>query len=112
MFERKFLTYCIRIYECDGILQRYYTGAGIPHFTGKALAQVLFPLPPLAEQRRIVAKVDELMALVDQLESQLTTSSAAAQILMEAVVAELTNPDPIPLPKLTRPSIGLPRSVT
>jgi len=52
------------------------------------------------------------MALVDQLEAQLTTSRAAAQILMEAVVAELTNPDPIPLPKLTRPSIGLPRSVT
>ncbi len=47
-------------------------------------------LPPLAEQRRIVAKVDQLMTLVDQLEAQLATSRAAAGKLMEAVVAELT----------------------
>lgn len=54
------------------------------------LKKMLFPLPPLAEQRRIVAKVDQLMALVDQLETQLATSRAAAEKLMEAVVAELT----------------------
>ena len=53
----------------------------------------VFPLPPLAEQRRIVAKVDQLMALVDQLESQLTASRASAEKLMEAVVAELTTQD-------------------
>ena len=47
-------------------------------------------IPPLAEQRRIVAKVDQLMALVDQLETQLAASRAAASKLMEAVVAELT----------------------
>lgn len=48
------------------------------------------PVPPLAEQHRIVAKVDQLMALVDQLETQLASSRAAAGKLMEAVVAELT----------------------
>jgi type I restriction enzyme S subunit len=48
------------------------------------------PIPPLPEQRRIVAKVDELMALVDALETQLTTSQTKAAELMEAVVAELT----------------------
>jgi type I restriction enzyme S subunit len=35
-----------------------------------ALKRVSIPMPPLAEQKRIVAKVDELMALCDQLESQ------------------------------------------
>ncbi len=48
------------------------------------------PIPPLAEQRRVVAKVDQLMALVDQLEAQLAESRATASRLMEAVVAELT----------------------
>ena len=47
-------------------------------------------LPPLAEQRRIVAKVDQLMALVDALETQLATSRATAANLLSALVAELT----------------------
>jgi type I restriction enzyme, S subunit len=38
---------------------------------------------------KIVAKVDQLIALVDQLETQLAASRAAAAILMEALVAEL-----------------------
>lgn len=84
-----FLAYCLRVYEDAGILQRYYTGAGIPHFTGKALAKVTFPLPPFNEQLRIVAKVDQLMALVDKLETQLTATRATADKLMEAVVSEL-----------------------
>lgn len=54
------------------------------------LEQVQIPIPPLAEQRRIVAKVDELMALVDELETQLVASRATAEKLMEALVAELT----------------------
>jgi type I restriction enzyme S subunit len=48
------------------------------------------PLPPLAEQRRIVAKVEQLMALVDALELQLAASRAAAENLLAAIVAELT----------------------
>jgi type I restriction enzyme S subunit len=48
------------------------------------------PLPPLAEQRRIVAKVDQLMALVDEVETQLAASRAAAANLLSALVAELT----------------------
>ena len=49
------------------------------------------PLPPLAEQRRIVAKVEQLMALVDALETQLAASRATAANLLSALVAELTS---------------------
>ena len=45
---------------------------------------------PLAEQRRIVAKVEQLMALVCALETQLATSRATAANLLSALVAELT----------------------
>ena len=50
-----------------------------------------FPLPPLAEQHRIVAKVDELMALCDQLEKQQTDSNSAHEILVETLLDTLTN---------------------
>ena len=46
--------------------------------------------PPLAEQRRIVANVQQLMALVDALETQLAASRATAANLLSALVAELT----------------------
>ena len=40
--------------------------------------KTLHPLSPLAEQRRIVAKVEQLMTLVDALETQLAASRATA----------------------------------
>ncbi|MGI2807330.1 restriction endonuclease subunit S [Vibrio vulnificus] len=46
---------------------------------------------PLNEQRRIVAKVDELMALCDQLEQQTEASLDAHQVLVETLLATLTN---------------------
>ncbi|WP_431067744.1 restriction endonuclease subunit S [Methylotuvimicrobium sp.] len=49
------------------------------------------PLPPLSEQHRIVAKVDELMALCDQLEQQQTDSITAHQILVETLLKTLTD---------------------
>ncbi|WP_054761641.1 restriction endonuclease subunit S [Methylomonas koyamae] len=48
------------------------------------------PLPPLAEQHRIVAKVDELMALCDQLEQQQTDHLAAHQTLVQTLLGTLT----------------------
>jgi type I restriction enzyme S subunit len=54
------------------------------------LEQVWIPIPPLAEQRRIVAKVEQLMALVDALETQLAASRATAASLLSALVSELT----------------------
>jgi len=54
------------------------------------VAELSVPLPPLAEQRRIVAKVDELMALCDQLEQQQTHSIEAHQTLVETLLATLT----------------------
>lgn len=66
---------------------------GQANFNGTKLASTIVPVPPLAEQRRIVSKVDQLMALVDQLETELTASHASGEKLMEAVVAELTTQD-------------------
>jgi type I restriction enzyme S subunit len=53
----------------------------------------LFPIPPEAEQPRIVAKVDELMALCDQLEQQTESSLSAHQTLVETLLNTLLNAD-------------------
>ncbi len=49
------------------------------------------PVPPLAEQRRIVEKVEQLMTMVDALETQLDASRTTGEKLLEAMVAELTS---------------------
>ena len=54
------------------------------------LEKVWIPIPPLPEQRRIVTRVDQLMALVDELETQLAASRATGAKLLDAIVAELT----------------------
>jgi type I restriction enzyme, S subunit len=55
----------------------------------EVMSNLPIALPPLTEQRRIVAKVEQLMALVDALEQKLAASRSAANKLLEALVAEL-----------------------
>jgi type I restriction enzyme S subunit len=56
------------------------------------LTQVLIPLPPLAEQHRIVAKVDELIGLCDRLEASLVTGEDTRRRLLEALLHEALAP--------------------
>jgi type I restriction enzyme S subunit len=56
------------------------------------LRKLLIPLPPLAEQHRIVAKVDALMALCDRLEASLTATAATRRSLLDALLAEALAP--------------------
>ncbi|OQK15726.1 hypothetical protein AU255_16080 [Methyloprofundus sedimenti] len=53
------------------------------------LRNMPIPIPPEAEQKRIVVKVDQLMNLCDQLEQQLTQSYSDAEKLMQATVQSL-----------------------
>ncbi len=66
-------------------------GIAMIHMTKERMEKLVIPLPPLAEQQRIVAKVDELMALCDQLEQQQTESNAAHQTLVELLLGALTS---------------------
>jgi type I restriction enzyme S subunit len=67
------------------LVKRAY-GAGKPGLNLDNIRSLLIALPPLAEQRRIVAKVDELMTVCDRLESQLTTAKAETSHLLESLL--------------------------
>ncbi|TBW38127.1 restriction endonuclease subunit S [Azotobacter chroococcum] len=54
------------------------------------IGSLLLPLPPLAEQHRIVAKVDELMALCDRLETRQADAASAHARLVQALLDSLT----------------------
>lgn len=65
---------------------------GVPHISTRQVQRLRFTLPTLAEQRRIVAKIDQLMALVEQLEVQLAEAKTKSAALLDAVIHELLNP--------------------
>jgi type I restriction enzyme S subunit len=66
-------------------------GAVVMNLNADKVRDTAIALPPLKEQQRIVAKVDELMTLCDQLEAQTETSIAAHKTLVEVLLATLTD---------------------
>ena len=79
------------------------TGAAIPHLNKELFFNLLIPIPPLAEQERIVAKIEELLPLVaeyDEAEKKLSVLNSnfpemlRKSILQQAVQGKLTARDP------------------
>jgi type I restriction enzyme S subunit len=66
----------------------YATGIAQKTVPLAGLRRILIPLPPLAEQQRIVAKVDELMAVCDRLEAQLAIIGSESCQLLEALLQD------------------------
>lgn len=80
-------------FNCEffrGELARTSTGMKVRHTSPDRILRVPFPVCSLAEQRRVVAKLEQLIALVDELETHLAASRATAANLLSALVAELT----------------------
>ena len=64
-------------------------GGAQPNISREKIICTVTPLPPLKEQHRIVARVDQLMSLCDELETRLMRSQADSEKLMEAVVGRM-----------------------
>ncbi|GAB2813360.1 restriction endonuclease subunit S [Dyella kyungheensis] len=73
------------------LLERAY-GAGKPGLNLENIRSLSIPLPPLAEQQRIVSKVDELMVLCDQLETSIVAGEAVRGRLLDALLCEALKP--------------------
>lgn len=83
MEMNQFLYYFLK-YAAKEIEQRA-SGTTFKEVSGKEVSLILVPVPPLKEQRRIVAEVDRLMALCDDLEDRLRQSQLIKEKLVEAV---------------------------
>jgi type I restriction enzyme S subunit len=68
------------------ILDKTATGLTAKGIKAAKLKRLPVAIPPLAEQLRIVAKVNELMAVCDRLEAQLTTAESETSRLLESVL--------------------------
>lgn len=88
--DSAFLVVQILSDEFQSLLDKNGTGVTAKGIKASKLKRLPIVVPPLVEQRRIVARVNQLMAQVDQLESQLVASQAAAGKLLDALLAELT----------------------
>jgi Restriction endonuclease S subunits len=76
---------CTYINSID--LKPYVTGTAQPKMNQTKMNSIIVALPPLAEQQRIVARVNELMTLCDQLEQNIKDSKEKRKHFMEATIA-------------------------
>ena len=98
-----FFEYVFRSFVGQDYLQRLTAGTAMPKFNKTELKQMLVPLPTLTEQERIIAKIKELLSIVDFIESdktdlQTTIQLTKSKILDLAIRGKLVpqNPDDEP----------------
>jgi type I restriction enzyme S subunit len=86
----EFLLMALRAFEPQVLATIERSTHGTCKLQTGVLESLAIPVPPLAEQRRIVAKVDTLIEQVNELEIQIAKAHASGRDLLEAVVAELS----------------------
>jgi type I restriction enzyme S subunit len=74
------------------LLQSEKKGTGIPGITRENILEKVFPLPPLAEQERIVAKLEKLMKFCDELEANIKQGIVNADQLLQTALKEALEP--------------------
>ena len=89
--EARYLLYALRSPFFYELMRGDMSGVAITRITLAKLEKALLPLPSLFEQRRIVAKVEELMAICDELESPQKKKRETRERLVASALDKLTS---------------------
>ena len=65
------------------------SGTGQPNFNGTKLSNLMFPLPPNAEQKRIVEKIKDIFSLIDELSDKYAAEQANRRNLVVSALTSL-----------------------
>ncbi len=87
----KYVFYFIR--DAQEELEKYAPATSQKNINLGILNSLIIPLPPLSEQKRIVAKLDELMAYCDRLEESIKESQTQNEMLLQQVLREALEPE-------------------
>ncbi len=71
----------------SGVLDELYGGSTIKHFTRETFVKLVLPVPPTAEQSRIVAEVDRHLSIIQGVESEVDVNLQRAQALRQATLS-------------------------
>jgi len=82
----RYLLHYLRSPPFTAYVESRQKGVAYPAINDGDFQAGMVPVPPIAEQHRIVAKVDELMALCDELEARLRDVQEISEQLAESVV--------------------------
>lgn len=91
LIEPRFVMFLLRTpHTREELIDSASQTTNIANISLAKLRPLFFAIPPLSEQHRIVAKVDELMALCDQLENQHINAAEAHEKLVSHLLGTLT----------------------
>lgn len=91
----KFIYYYLISGHFQNIVQARIMGATTPHLYQRDLVHFFVALPPLAEQNRIVQKVEELMQYCNDLEASIKQSESQNEKLLQQVLREALRKEPV-----------------
>lgn len=87
------LPWFVHAWESHGVRRqletRAKTAVGLWKISQEQVGKVILPVPPLSEQKRIVARMDHLMGLCKELELQIIRAQSTRRALLEAVTREV-----------------------